>query len=330
MRAAKEIKRGELIFIDKPAIEDVSTTKWEANKETEIKLFMKKIDNLPSEAKKQFYLLNGYDDKSFTDMQSSDGEIDATMEVFFRNSRIVNQEFMIFSLYLNMALLNHSCAPNADSGNLLEMDAAGKVHNRKEIRAMKDISKGEEITYCYFGDINNFCCSRQRRKMYMKNNFHLECNCDVCSGLNMDQENIASELFDLLQKLPAPDHYRKGLSEWARDAEKLDRINDLIQEFKLGNLEVKWGVMISLAKTAQLARNKVLVSKGLNMLKSFCDDVQIEKIVLVYEKLEKDLSQWSKNLKSRKTPRRNEIEFFLVKNLLSEIKLSTTQSIEEG
>ena len=126
--AAKDIKTGELIFIDKPSIEDVSTKKWESNTETEIKLFMKKIDNLPSEAKKQFYLLKGYDDKSFTDLQSSDREIEAAMEVFFRNARIVNKEFMMFSLCLNMALLNHSCAPNADAGKLFEKDDAGKLY----------------------------------------------------------------------------------------------------------------------------------------------------------------------------------------------------------
>jgi len=57
-----------------------------------------------------------------------------------------------------MALLNHSCAPNADIGKLLEKDDAGKPHNRIEIRAIKDISKGEEITYSYFGNINNLCC----------------------------------------------------------------------------------------------------------------------------------------------------------------------------
>ena len=316
--AAKEIKRGELIFIDKPAIEDVSTTKWEANKETEIKLFMKKIDNLPSEAKKQFYLLNGYDDKSFTDLQSSDGEIDATMEVFFRNSRIVNQEFMIFSLYLNMALLNHSCAPNADVGKLLEKDDAGKLYNRIEIRAIKDISKGEEITWCVsLGTSTTFAVLRtsEARKMFIKEEFGFECKCCACSDLDADQENIAMELFDHIQTLPSTDMYRKGLSEWARHAEKLDKMNDLTQELKIGNAKVKWNAMISLAKTAQLARNQNLVSKGLDMLKKFSGDIQMEEARLVYEKLERDLAQWSNNLKSKKTPTRKEIEFFLARDI---------------
>ena len=140
-------------------------------------------------------------------------------------------------------------------------------------------------------------------------------SCSVCSDLNTDQENIAMELLDILQALPDPDHYRKGLSEWARHAEKLDKMNDLTQELKIGNAKVKWNAMISLAKTAQLARNQNLVSKGLDMLKKFSGDIQMEEARLVYEKLERDLAQWSNNLKSKKTPTRKEIEFFLARDI---------------
>ena len=189
-----------------------------------------------------------------------------------------------------------------------------------ETRAIKDISKGEEITYAYFGHLNKFCCSSQERKAFVKNDFCFDCLCEVCSsGLETDHEIIALELFDLLQAFDR-NHYRKGITEWVRDAEQLDKFNDLIQEFQLGNLEVKWRSMISLAKTAQLARNKELVNKGLNMMKTFAEDVKIKEIGLVYEKLEKDLAQWSKNLKSKKTPRRNEIDFFLTRNIISELE----------
>lgn len=251
-----------------------------------------------------------------------EGEIGATVNLFLKNSRIVNQQDISFSLYLNMALLNHSCAPNADIGKLLEKDDAGKPHNRIEIRAIKDISKGEEITYSYFGNINNLCCPSQARKIFIKENFEFDCNCGVCSVFDRDQENIALELLVLLQALSSGvgvDHYKKGLSEWARDAENLDKINDLMQKFLLGNLEVKWRSMISMVKTAQLARNQDLVKKGFDMLQRFSEDIKIEEIRLVYEKLERDLTQWSKNLKSKERPRRNEIEFFLTRNLLSEL-----------
>ena len=131
------------------------------------------------------------------------------------------------------------------------------------------------------------------------------------------------ELLVLLQKLSSGegvDHYKKDILEWARDAENLDKINDLMQKFQLGNLEVKWRSLISLAKTAQLARNQDLVKKGLDMFKKFSEDIKIEEIGLVYEKLDEDLTLWSNNLKSKDKPRRNEIECFLTENLLKNQK----------
>ena len=315
--AAKDIKMGELIFIDDPVIE-VEGEKMQTG-ETGAFEIMKKIENLPSEAKLQFYRMKGPDDKSFQDLKSRRGETRATLDVLLANSK--KKEQGGFSLYLNMTLVNHSCSPNADHGRLLEKDDAGKLNDRIEIRAIKDICKGEEINYSYFGNILDLCClRRQGRKVFIKNNFGFDCNCSVCSELNTYQENIAMELLDLLQTLPDPDHYRKGLSEWSRDAENLDKINDLIQDFQLGKFQIKWRSMISLAKTAQLARNQNLVRKGLDMLKRFSEDIKMEQIVWFHKILEEDLTQWSNNLKSKKTPMRNEIEYFLKRNLLTEIE----------
>ena len=322
--SAKDIKIGEQIFIDKPVIEEVNAAKWQANKETEVMLLMKKIENLPSEARLQFYLLKGDGGKSFEDLQknynANVGEIGATVDLFFKNARIVDH-VMTFSLYLNMALVNHSCAPNADVGKLLEKDEDGKQYNRIEIRAIKDISKGEEITFSYLNILTSG--STEARKRYIKEEHNFVCHCDACSFPNRDQEIISLKLMVLLQALSSGegvDHYKKGLSEWAKDAENIDKFNDLMQKFQLGNSMVRCTSMISLAKTAQLARNQDLVKKGLDMFKKFSEDIKIEEIGLVYEKLDEDLTLWSNNLKSKDKPRRNEIECFLTENLLKNQK----------
>ena len=307
--AAKDIKKGELVFNDRPLIEVIGASG--------AKSLMKKIENLPNEAKLQFYLLKGSGGESRESLIAKEGEFWATLEITVKNSRIVDDQNKAFSLYLNLALLNHSCAPNAYVGKLYEKDRNGK-QNWIEIRASKDISKGEEITRCYFGDLNRLCCSSLARKAYLKKEYAFYCRCQVCSGLFTDQENIALELLKHLQAFDR-NHYRKGISEWARDAEQLNKFTDLIQEFQLGHFHVKCRSMISLAKTAQLARNQDLVRKGLNMTKKFADDVKLKQIGLDYEKLEKDLAQWSNNLKSKKTPRRNEIDFFLTRNIISEL-----------
>ena len=309
--AAKDIKKGELIFIDKPLIQ-VDKTKFLADTAAESFLILKKIENLPSEAKLQFYRLKGSDNKCYEDLKSSQGELMGPVDVFLRNAAVKN---LSFYLYLNIALLNHSCAPNADAGKLLEKNNAGKLYNRIEIRAIKDISKGEEITFCVSLGTSITCAvlrTREARKIFIKEEFGFECKCCACSDLDADQENIAMELFEHIQTLTYTDIYKK---DWARDAEKLDKINDLTQKFRIGNAEFKWNSMISLAKTAQLARNQNLVTKGLNMLKKFSGDIQMEEARQVYEKLERDLAQWSNNLKSKKTPTRKEIEF-ICKDLL--------------
>ena len=306
--AAKDIKKGELIFIDKPLIE-VDKTKFLANTAAESFLILKKIENLPSEAKLQFYRLKGSDDKSYEDLKSSNGELMGPVDVFLRNAIPKRERTLSFYLYLNMALLNHSCAPNADSGHLLEMDDAGKPYNRKEIRAIKDISKGEEITRSYLEEVHHLFSSRQDRKMFIKEKFTFNCNCDVCCGLNMDQENMAIELFVVFRTLTLTP-YRKGLSEWAKDAKTLGRIVDMMQNFQLGNWRCKVMIITTLVKTAHLARDQDLVNKGLEIMKRLFKDIKIEEIDLVSKKLEGDLAQWSNNLKSKKAPKRNEIEIW--------------------
>ena len=152
--------------------------------------------------------------------------------------------------------------------------------------------------------------------MFMKNDFHLDCNCHVCSGLSPAQENLAMELYDLFQTLPSGlFHHRKGLSDWAIEAEIFDKINDKMQDFQLGNWNCKATSLMSLVRTAQLARNQDLVNKGLEMFMSFYEDTKLEEIGLLYEKLEGDLAQWSSNLQSRKKPSLNEIEFFVTLNV---------------
>ena len=303
--AAKDIKKGELIFIDKPLIE-VDKTKFLADTAAESFLILKKIENLPSEAKLQFYRLKGSDNKSYEDLKSSQGELMGPVDVFLRNAAVKN---LSFYLYLNIALLNHSCAPNADSGHLLEMDDAEKPYNRKEIRAIKDISKGEEITRSYLEEVHHLFSSRQDRKMFIKEKFTFNCNCDVCCGLNMDQENMAIELFLVFRTL-ALTPYRKGLTEWAKDAKKLGRIVDMMQNFQLGNLRCKVMIITTLVKIAYLARDQDLVNKGLEIMKRLYEDIKLEEIDLVCKKLEGDLAQWSNNLKSKKAPKRNEIEIW--------------------
>ena len=118
-----------------------------------LKSLKEQIDNMPSEAKLQFHklfipesqlnLYNNYVRSTFAGASPSDRKL---IKLFLSNSNLINGCENI--LYLNSALVNHSCAPNAIEYGLTPKTKEEELTN--ELRAIKDISKGEEIVTCYF------------------------------------------------------------------------------------------------------------------------------------------------------------------------------------
>ena len=108
--AARDIKRGELVFKDKPAIKlntfaFVEETVWDAMRNMD--LLLKQFDKLPSEAKLQFHKLKVRDD------HTREWDI-LTMQKFKDNCMMSSdRKSKCLTLFLNTILLNHSCAPNA-------------------------------------------------------------------------------------------------------------------------------------------------------------------------------------------------------------------------
>ena len=88
-----------------------------------------------------------------------------------------------FGLYLTISRVNHSCCPNS-------VDCRGSV---KELRAMKHIRKGEEITMSYI--VNNWDTQMSRRRELRY--WQFVCECDACSLSGGDlktNENIRKEI----------------------------------------------------------------------------------------------------------------------------------------
>ncbi|KAK3702041.1 hypothetical protein LTR37_015155 [Vermiconidia calcicola] len=75
-------------------------------------------------------------------------------------------------VYLKLARLNHSCAPNAE---ITETDNEADV----KVVALKPIQKGEEVLISYNGALEEG--SKRERAMVTKENHGFECNCSVCS-----------------------------------------------------------------------------------------------------------------------------------------------------
>lgn len=86
-------------------------------------------------------------------------------------------------VYLKMSRFNHSCRPNADIfGN---QDA----NNSTDLRALRKIRQGEEITICYI-DENRSVWSREERRAEMKTFYNFDCNCEGC---DMTEEQVQQE-----------------------------------------------------------------------------------------------------------------------------------------
>ena len=87
------------------------------------------------------------------------------LKVFSTNCIYVDE--MNFGLFLNLSRVNHSCCPNS-------VDCKGTM---KELRAIKRIVRGEEITMRYIVDNWDIRANRRQELRY----WQFECSCQVCS-----------------------------------------------------------------------------------------------------------------------------------------------------
>ena len=185
--AAKDIKMGELLFTDKAVIK--------MNPEDTFESLLEQVNKLPSEARALFHKLKVHDDREICALG---GDIWKINFQFFDNCKVRlaqgEEESDYYYLSLNTNLINHSCAPNVMAARL-QPDNEFK----EEVRAIKDISKGDEITVC---ELNNHFIlysgfNSQKRREKIKNEFGFDCLCCVCSGDLPDQEDVMMELLDL-------------------------------------------------------------------------------------------------------------------------------------
>ena len=99
------------------------------------------------------------------------------------------------------------------------------MKTKSETRAIKDISKGEEITVCNIEEIKML---GNVRRMKPDQRMAFVCKCDVCSGKIPGQEDIIQELLKLRScRSLHSNQYQKKPSNWRRDAKTADKIVDL-------------------------------------------------------------------------------------------------------
>ena len=228
----------------------------------------------------------------------------STLVKFAANCR---QHGNCYYLSLNIALINHSCSPNVAEGPL---SSQPDDEFKSEVRAIKDISRGDEITKCYFSidDFKQFCHDRQKRIQKIQEMYFFDCKCSVCSGSAPGQEARMKKVLELSSTL-TPNHHQKISSDWRSHARTLDKIVEMSNKLHVGRaLELKFDSSTELAVAAHLARDEDLLGKALENLNKLVEDTQFECLRLRFESVKQDLAKWANQLKSRKSPKKGEFD----------------------
>ena len=103
----------------------------------------------------------------------------------------------------------------------------------------------------------------------------------------------------------------KKKADWTKDAETMGNIVELNKTRYVGDVVLSKAAAISdLVKMAHLGRDKGLLKNALNKYSKFVEDTKLEEIRCDYEKLEDDLAKWTAQLKLKKNPKKEEMDFF--------------------
>lgn len=154
----------------------------------EIQAVIKSYQQLSSEDKEKFLKLA--DSKSHlhlqdrnTDLALRFGQIEDTdKELAAKILGIAETNSFQKGVFLKMSRFNHSCRPNAEY-------FWNKDDNCQDLRAIKKIDDGKEITISYIIGLKN-PLTRDGRRLHLKNTFNFDCQCEVCclSGKPLEKD----------------------------------------------------------------------------------------------------------------------------------------------
>ena len=320
--AARDIKKGEEILIDNIVItlgipEGVLTSPITPTITPTIARSLKQqIQALPEEKVTQFYNLKKMDNFviSERDLKIARRENCLRELKIFRSNKVEagKTELLVF----NLALINHSCAPNADYYlKPSENEDQKKVEVKYEIRAIKDICKGEEITIFYLQFMYG-CTPEHVRQTILKNNFGFDCKCNVCCGKVDDQESIIIRIVKILWLsdnafIPGTRKKRHfSADEWKKVAIQGGILLALSQELYIGKLSAKIACCKSAVFAAQMARNPFLLVKAMDELKELVMKSGFEKLLAVRKEVKEKVAKWLPEFNSKKLPTEEEIVCF--------------------
>ena len=164
--ASKDIKKGQVIFKETAAIAVHAPSDIVPLKEMK-----EQISKMSVEQKSKFYQLPR--DGAFNPLQLAAASREnclQELDIFVSNSMVQNAHKDSLLLVVTPTLINHSCAPNACVRKQDNWPGYGV-----KVIAIKDISKGEEVTECYTRGL----LTKTQMRAELQTIFNFDCKCSV-------------------------------------------------------------------------------------------------------------------------------------------------------
>jgi len=175
----------------------------------------------------------------------------------------------------DISLLNHSCAPNAAMG-LLDFDEDEEPEKRFELRAIKDISKEEEVTIFYAPVNKTLLWLHDNIREMVHANYGFYCKCPVCSGEVPNQDDIMEKIADIHYSIQEKTKDEMTPLDWKRKAIAYGAIVELYKPVYMGRLEEKIAALMVLRKAAKESGNLDLVQKAVDGIKELAEKTGLE------------------------------------------------------
>ena len=316
--ASKDLKMGDLLFVDTAVI--ILDSPEGMLTPPVAKSLKEQISKMSKEEKTLFYNLkpSETDDQVMNYIGARESCLNEA-KIFFNNCLAIGSgpySDPKKSCFLVHPILNHSCAPNAFAGRMTKLSRKYKEPKlRMEVRAIKDISKGEEVTICYLPALPSVQYQAVMNKT-LQDNYNFDCECDVCTGKDPDagfnQDTIKRKLWAVnmqyFNTAPAKSSHGKSRADWRKEALMLEKILDLTTQLYVGPLRTSTACD-ALAMSAQLARDSSLLSKAMNTMKELSEKTQSEEHKIDFEEMKNKFGKWSQQFNSKAPPSKEEIDF---------------------
>ena len=198
------------------------------------------------------------------------------ISIFFLTSD-AERLLIIQKILKEISLLNHSCAPNAAMG-LLDGEEIREPEKRFELRAVKDISKEEEVTIFYPQENDVLPWLHDDMRKTIQEDFGFDCKCTVCLGEVPNQDDIMRKMLDILnsKRESRKDENEMNLSDWTSEAIAYEPIIELAETVYMGRPEGKMATLLLFLEYASKARKVGLLEKAVDGIKELAEKTGLE------------------------------------------------------